>query len=301
MLTHLGNERMKFHGCAAGPRHFDKIYKILNWLLRHSIIDRQTVELLLKVSYSVACATLQQMEKDKLLARIVGHGVSCRLFRLTPAGARLAERTRGDFDQGLRALTNPTDIGVHFAAHNLVVARVAAMWLAGRDYVGEVLSPRQIRLHDLEIGANSENKAAWKVPDALLLQPVPEFERDAYAFDHFKTAIEVQQSDESHETRAYKLWQYWLAVSTGQIYDFEYVSTYAHIVKAYEEQWHHALEERIFVADKHRWIRPRNPKRIGDGEELLERATFRVLPHEPFGNGLFPSAGAMNKYSNHGD
>ncbi|WP_295684525.1 hypothetical protein [uncultured Nevskia sp.] len=292
---------MKHDGSAAGPRHHDKVNKILNWTLRHSLIDRQTVQLLLKVSYSVACAILLAMVRENLLARILGHGVQSKLFRLTPSGARSADRTRGDFDQGLRALTNPDEIGVHYAAHNQVVARVAAAWLAGRDYDGEVLSPRQIRLHGLAIGASSEHKAAWKVPDAMLLQPVPEDERDVYSFGHFKTAIEVQQIDESHETRAYKLWQYWQAVSEGQIYDFEYVSSYAHIVNAFRDQWHHKLEERIYWVDKHRWTRPSNPRTIEPDEELLERASFRVLAHDPFAAGLYPSPAAMSKYSTHRD
>ena len=288
---------MKFDGNAAGPRHQEKINKILNWVLRQSLIDVQTVELLLKVGHSTAYATIQHMVKAELLAQTVGHGVSCPLFRLTPGGARLADRTRGEFDQGLKALTNPSEIGVHFAPHNQVVARVAARQLADRDYNGEVLSPRQIRLHKLEIGFSTEHKAAWKVPDAMLLLPVPESEHECYSFPFFKVAIEVQQSDESRETRAYKLWQYYQALRVGDISDFEYVSSYAHIVDAYKDQWHHGLEERIYWTERHRWTRPRNPATVDRGDELLKQATFRVLPHDPFTKGLYPSPASMTRYS----
>lgn len=287
---------MKYSGSEAGPRHEDKVNKVLSWVLRHSVIDVQTVQLLLNVSYSTACDTIQNMAQGGLLAPMIGHGVSCPLFRLTPAGARLADRTRGEFDEGLKALTNPSEIGVHYASHNQVVARYAARWLADRGYDGDVLSPRQIRLHNFQIGDSTEHKAARKVPDALLLQPVSEDLRDCYELPYLKIAVEVQQTDEGHETRAYKLWQYFRALRAGQINYFEYVSSREHIVNAYHNQWLTELEERTYWVDRHRWTRPSNPEKVDRDDPLLDYGTFEVLPHDPFAKGLYPSPASMNKY-----
>lgn len=290
---------MEFSGNAAKPRYHFKRDVILMWIFRHMYIDRATVQLLLTLSHSTACETLVAMEKDGLIARFQGHAVDCWMYRLTPKGGRSTEHLTGEFDQGLKAMTNPSDIGSTFARHNLVAARYGASWLARQKFEGHVLSARQVIQLSLQIGDKSASRVAYKVPDIMLLTPVPEHLREVCPFDHFKIAIEVQQSYESPATRAYKLWQYYSALERNEINELIYVSTYPRVLDTYLQQWHNDLEERVLADGNARWITPAEPRRILPDDNVLTYAQFEVLGHDPFAAGLYPPPHMFDRFGNH--
>lgn len=284
---------MRFTGNQARPRQLDKQIQILRWILRFGYIDKTTTMHLLSLAASAAADTLKDMVELGLIARLLGHGTSCWLYRLTPAGGRAVNPYREEYDEGLKALTNPTELGVHYSCHNLVAQRYAAEWIAKKNYRGHVLSPRQIRAHGLEIGVRSENKGAWKVPDMLLIEPVPAHLQEVYDCTDFRTAVEVQQSSEAESTRAYKLWQYWTALQSVQITSFVYCSTYDFLRRAYEQQWRGGLEERVYDVERHKWGRPTNPRVIAADNELLDHGQFLLLPHDPYATALYPSPSSL--------
>lgn len=278
---------MRFAGREARPRQLAKHIRVLLWVLRHSYIDRITTMHLLHLNESAALQTLKDLRDRGLLALHHEHNVGCPIHRLTPAGAAAVDPYRGMYDQDLKAVTNPSDFPVHLAPHNLLAQRVAAKWLRQRDYDAHVLSPRQIVNLGLQIGVSSENKSAWKIPDMLLITPIPESEQEAYDLEDRRMALEVQQSTEAPAARAHKLWQYWRALEKAQIQSFAYLSTHPRILKSYEDQWNQELEERKYVAEWHKWITPTNPRRIAPGTDLLLKAQFVLLPHDPFAVGLY--------------
>lgn len=278
---------MRYEGNQARARQLWKRDTTLSWIRKFIYSDRRTIALLLDVSKSVAADLIAEFRREGLLARTIGHNVACPVFRLTPAGARAIENYRGEYDHGLRAITGADDAGVYLAGHNLMAQRVTAKLWAKSGYRGVILSPRQIRLHGLEIGTASEAKHAWKVPDALLIRPATETERDALETIEIRTAFEIQQSDEAAETRAHKLWQYHAALTAQQIHNFLYCSSLP-LINAYREQWMNNLEERTYEADRHRWRQPVNPQRIAPGSPILKRGDFEQVKHDPYAIGLYP-------------
>ncbi|MCX7069556.1 MAG: hypothetical protein NTW01_00985 [Gammaproteobacteria bacterium] len=279
---------MKFDGNRAIPRHQQKRIDLLHWIFRFTYTDSVVTGLLLDLKKSAAADTLAGLVSDGLLARIQGHGVVTWMFRLTPAGARFISEHLNEFDEGLQPQTNPGTIGTHLARHNLVAQRLAAELVAKSRNSAEVLAPRQILRAGFAVGHQDESRAAWKIPDAIVLYPIPEYEQEAHGRTHHVTAIEIQQSPEAHPSRAHKLWQYWTALRTGQITGLIYASTDPAIVAAYATQWRHDLVERVYLPGPHKWIRPENARRVDSENELLDEGEFRVLDHDPFGVGLYP-------------
>jgi hypothetical protein len=280
---------MRFQGKLARPRQLDKFQRAMTWIRKFVYTDRATIEILLDVSPSVACNFLAQLRDEKKIVRTVGHNIISPVYRLSPAGAKSIDRFRDEYDLGLKAATSADESGTSLAGHNLMVQRLAATMWRANDYVGHVLSPRQIRLHGMQIGTSSEEKAAWKWPDAMYVRPTTEVEKDMFASIEFRSALEVQQSPEVFDARAHKLWQYLIALESGQIQDFLYCSSYRPIISSFLEQWRTDLTERVYDGPRHRWKKPENPRVIDPNSPILERGRFMLLDHDPFAVGLYPA------------
>lgn len=279
---------MRYDGNRAMARQLQKRVNLLRWIFRFTYTDTIVTGLLLDLKKSAAADTLAALVSAGLLARIQGHGVTTWMFRLTPAGARWISEHLNEFDEGLKPLVNPSEIGTHLARHNLVAQRLAAEQVAKSRCSVEVLAPRQIQRAGYAIGHRDAAKAAWKIPDAMVLYSIPEYEWEAHGRTHHVIAIEVQQSPEARASRAHKLWQYWTSLRTGQITGFIYASTDPTLIEAYATQWRYDLVEQVYLPGPHKWIKPMNAHRIDPETELLDEGAFRVLDHDPFGVGLYP-------------
>jgi len=284
---------MRFSGNQARPRQLEKHIRILLHILRFGYVDKISTMRLLDLAESATAATLKAMCELGLIARLIGHGTSCWLYRLTPAGGRCVNGYRDAYDEGIKALTSPTDIGVHYSAHNLVAQRYSAKWSLITHGRGQVLAPRQIRAHGLEVAGFAGDRAGWKVPDVMLIRPTTVEEREQFGKDEYRIAVEVQQSSEAPSTRAYKLWQYYGALELNQIDEFHYCSTFDRLRLAYQRHWLEDLEERQYNIEKHKWVRPEDPRTVESDDALLDRGKFILLRHDPFAVGLYPSPASL--------
>jgi len=261
-----------------GQRHMEKRIAVMRAILRAQYIDVTTASILLDVGYGTAWETLNGMRRDKLVSITTGHLIAGRLFLATPAGVSLARENAGPFDDKLRAYTSVADAGVHYAAHNLLVQRYVYQELRKFGRGAYAVFPDQIRAYGLALGFSTVERAAWKVPDAIIVAPIDPDEHELYGRSEFRIAVEIQQSSESPDARGYKLWQLKTALDCGQITGFRYVSTRPHILESYEVQWRTNLMPYNYIVERHRWRKPKGAKPVSLDPEMQDCGVFRVVP-----------------------
>ncbi|MGB0955978.1 MAG: hypothetical protein ACPGZP_08240, partial [Panacagrimonas sp.] len=249
--------------------------------------DVTTAALLLDISYETAWETCQGMVSDNLLHRVNGHLVAGKLYMLTAKGAALARVHLGQFDAELRPRIALDRAGTHYAAHNLLAQRYSALWQQSAGEGAYVLSPNQIRTYGLALGYHSEKKAAWKIPDAILIRPYTAEEIEDHFVDAEQIALEVQQSREARETRGYKLWQLKTAIEEGQVTHFRYVSTNSKILASYESHWKDGLFPYKFDKEKHRWRKVKKAKPVKLLAGFADYGQFELVD-QSLAKGLFP-------------